>query len=100
MGFNKRYISEQNIRIIANRNNYIDFFNYFRSDVIISLDKFSSEIFDEISKYSIKDKNRIIKIMNKCKMEKVKNNHVIYTVVTVVLVIISVLIIFKDAIFK
>jgi len=102
MGFNKKYISEQNIRSIADNNNYIDFYNYFvKSDAIISIDKFSSDIFNEISKYKIYNKKEIMKIMNKCKTKPImEKKDIIYTIVTVVLVIVAILIIFKDVIFK
>ena len=67
MGFNKRYISEDSIRLIANSDDVERFFNYFKSDTIISCDKFSSKVFNTIRKYSISDKDKIIKILNKCK---------------------------------
>lgn len=63
MGFNKRFISEKSIRSIANRNDYKYFFNYFKSDAIIVSDNFSSDILNEIQKYTINDKNDIIRIM-------------------------------------
>jgi len=64
MGFNKRFMSEKSITSMANSNNYEDFFNYFKSDAIITLDKFSSDVFNKIQKLSIIDKDDIIKIMN------------------------------------
>jgi len=67
MGFNKRYISEDSIRLIANSDDVERFFNYFKSDAIIFSDKFSSNVFNKIKKYSINDKDKIIKILNKCK---------------------------------
>lgn len=66
MGFNKRYISKESIKRIANTN-YEQFFNYFKADAIIATDSFSIEILDEIEKCYITDKDRIIEIMNKCK---------------------------------
>lgn len=68
MGFDKRYISEKSIRLIANSDNFEKFYNYFKSDAIVSGDKFSSNILKQIEKFSIKDKNDIIKIMNECKL--------------------------------
>ena len=66
MGFNKRYLSKNNIKIIANNRNYIDFYNYFmKADVIISEDNFSSGIYDKISRCSINDKNKIINLGGK-----------------------------------
>ena len=66
MGFNKRYISRESIKRIADTN-YEQFFNYFKADAIITTDQFSIEILDEIEKCHITDKDRIIEIMNKCK---------------------------------
>lgn len=66
MGFNKRYISKESIKRIA-ETNYEQFFNYFKSDAIIATDNFSVEILDDIEKCCITDKDRIIEIMNKCK---------------------------------
>ena len=63
MGFNKRYISEDSIRLIANNDDVERFFNYFKSDTIISCDKFSSKVFNTIRKYSISDKDKIINEM-------------------------------------
>ena len=68
MGFNKKYLCEETIRIVAKYDDYVKFFNHFKSpDAIISLDKFSSEIYNEICKLTINDKDKIIKILNKCK---------------------------------
>jgi len=66
MGFNKRIISQNSIKLMTNTD-YKTFFDYFKSDVIISDDTFSSKILKEIRKLSITDKEDIIKIMNKCK---------------------------------
>jgi len=68
MGFNKKYICEDTIRIVAKYDDYMKFFKHFKSpDAIISLDNFSSSIYNEICKLTINDKDEIIKIMNKCK---------------------------------
>ena len=68
MGFNKKYICEDTIKIVAKCDDYVIFFYYFKSsDAIISLDNFSSSIYNEICKLTINDKDEIIKIMNKCK---------------------------------
>ena len=69
MSFNKRYISQNKLEKISNQYDYISFFNFFNSDSLISEDKFSSNIINEISKYKIEDKEEIIKIMKKCKGE-------------------------------
>ena len=68
MGFNKRIISKETIKIIADRDSYIDFYNYFKSDAILSEDNFSLNIIKQIEKCSIEDKDKIIEIMNKCKL--------------------------------
>ena len=67
MSFNKRYITEENIRMIADSNNYERFYNYFKSNAVITLDNFSTDIYDQMSKLTINDKDSIINIMNKCK---------------------------------
>lgn len=70
MGFNKRYISEESIRLIAS-GDFENFYRYFKSpDAIILNDKFSSKIYKQIEKCTILDKDRIIEIMNKCKNDK------------------------------
>ena len=67
MGFNKRYISEESIRLIAASGDFEKFYKYFKSpDAIILNDKFSSKISKQIEKCTIIDKDKIIKIMNKC----------------------------------
>ena len=67
MGFNKRFISKDSLKCYANNNDYISFFKYFKSDVLLFDDNFSLEIAKEISKYTINNKDEIINIMNKCK---------------------------------
>jgi hypothetical protein len=67
MGFNKRIISEETIRLIANDDDFKKFYNYFKSDSIFLSDTFSSDILNKIRKYSIENKDEIIKIMNECK---------------------------------
>lgn len=67
MSFNKRYICEENIRKIAILNDYVYFYKYFISDAIFLCDNFSENIFNKIQKCKISEKNKIIKIMNKCK---------------------------------
>lgn len=68
MGFNKKFLCEETIRIVAKDDDYVIFFNHFKSpEAIVSLDKFSSNIYNEICKLSINDKDEIIKILNKCK---------------------------------
>lgn len=67
MGFDKKYISEESIRLIASYNDVEKFYNYFRSDAIITMDKFSSRILNRIIKCSINDKNKISNILKKCK---------------------------------
>lgn len=68
MGFDKRIISKKTIKIIAEQNSYIDFYNYFKADAILSEDKFSLNILKQIEKCSLTDKDKIIEIMNKCKL--------------------------------
>ena len=69
MSFNKRILSEKSIRIRANENDYESFYKYFHnSDALIIEDKFSSDVFDKIRICKITDKDRIIEIMNKCKL--------------------------------
>lgn len=67
MGFNKRFISKDSLKIYANDNDYVSFFRYFKSDVLIFDDNFSLEIAKDISKRNINEKEEIINIMNKCK---------------------------------
>lgn len=67
MGFNKRFISKNSLKIYANDNDYVSFFRYFKSDVLIFDDIFSLEIAKDISKCNINEKEEIINIMNKCK---------------------------------
>ena len=67
MGFNKRFISKDSIQIAANRNDYVYFYNYFKSDAILSEDTFSMNILKKIQKCTIDDKYEIISIMNECK---------------------------------
>ena len=51
MGFNKRYISEDSIRLIATSGDFENFYRYFKSpDAIILTDKFSSRIYKQIEK--------------------------------------------------
>lgn len=67
MGFNKKIISEKNIKSIANKNDFELFFNYMKSGEML-IDKYSSNVLNEIQKFSIQDKNDIINIMNTCKL--------------------------------
>ena len=67
MGFNKRYISKESLKNSANNNDYISFFNYFKSDVVLFDDTFSFNIMKDLKKYNINDKEEILKIMNNCK---------------------------------
>ena len=67
MGFNKKYISKDTIQIAANRNDYKYFYNYFKSDAILSDDEFSVNTLKKIKKCTIDDKDEIINIMNECK---------------------------------
>lgn len=65
MGFNKRYISEDSLRLIVLSGDFEKFYNYFRSpDAIILNDKFSSKIYKQIEKCTLSDKEKIIEIMN------------------------------------
>ena len=66
MGLDKKYISRETIHKMSHKN-YIEFFNYFDSQIIIILDSFSSDIFKQINKCKIDDKKKILKIMKKCK---------------------------------
>jgi len=67
MGFNKRYISEDSIRLIATSGDFENFYRYFKSpDAVILTDKFSSRIYKQIEKCTIIDKDKIIEIMNNC----------------------------------
>jgi len=68
MGFNKRVISEKSIINIANQDDYKEFFNYFKSDANLLEDKFSTRVLRQIEKCTIDDKDKIIKIMNNCKL--------------------------------
>jgi len=68
MGFNKRFISQNSIRLIAVSDDFEKFYNYFKSsDTIILNDKFSSKIYKQILLCTLLDKENIINIMNKCK---------------------------------
>jgi hypothetical protein len=68
MGFNKKYISKETIKRVANHNDYKLFFEYFiKSDAIISDDDFSMKVLNRIKKCTINDKDEIINIMNECK---------------------------------
>ena len=67
MGFNKRYISEESIKNIIQENNFELFFNYFNSESIICKDGYSSKIFNEIKQLNIKDKDKIVELINKLK---------------------------------
>jgi len=67
MGFNKRFISKDSLRNIANLDDYLSFFNYFKSDVVLFEDTFSLNIMKDLKKYNITDKYEILNIMNKCK---------------------------------
>jgi len=66
MGFTKKYISEKNVKY-ATDDDFKKFFNYFKSGDMF--DKFSIEIRIELDKYTINDKDEIIKIMNKYKIK-------------------------------
>ena len=67
MGFNKRYISEDSIRLITASGDFEKFYRYFKSpDAVILTDKFSSRISKQIEKCTIIDKDKIIEIMNNC----------------------------------
>lgn len=48
MGFNKRYLSEESIRLRAKRNNIEDFITYFKADGFIMEDEFSQKIYKEM----------------------------------------------------
>ncbi len=73
MGFNKRYISEDSIRLIAASGDFEKFYKYFKSpDVIILNDNFSSKISKQIEKCAIINKDKIIEIMNECNEQKTK----------------------------
>jgi len=65
MGFNKRIISKDSLKKYANTD-YIQFFNYFKTDVILFDDIFSLNIMKELKNYKIEDKDEILKIMIKC----------------------------------
>ena len=67
MGFNKRYISKDSLKNIANGGDYLSFFKYFKSDVVLFDDTFSFNIMKDLKKFNINDKDEIIIIMNKCK---------------------------------
>jgi len=67
MGFNKRYISKDSLKNIANSGDYLSFFKYFKSDVVLFDDTFSFNIMKDLKKYNITDKDEITTIMNKCK---------------------------------
>jgi hypothetical protein len=67
MGFNKKIISEESIKKIANRNDYEFFFKYFNSNAILCEDMFSLNIFNRIKMCSIDNTDEIISIMNDCK---------------------------------
>ena len=67
MGFNKRYISKDSLKNIANSGDYLSFFKYFKSDVVLFEDSFSLNIMNDLKKYTINDKDEILTIMNKCK---------------------------------
>lgn len=64
MGFNKKYISEKNVKSFTD-DDFKNFFNYIKSGEM--LDKFSTNIRIELDKYTINDKDEIIKIMSKYK---------------------------------
>jgi hypothetical protein len=68
MGFDKRIISKNTLKIISNLNDYEQFYKYFLSDAILTEDKFSLNILKEIEKCTIEDKDKIVEIMNKCKL--------------------------------
>ena len=54
MGFNKRYISEDSIRLITASGDFEKFYRYFKSpDAVILTDKFSSRIYKQIEKCTI-----------------------------------------------
>lgn len=67
MGLNKKYISTESIKSIASVNDIEYFFNYFKGEIIITTDNFSSKILNEIREYSMYDKKDILRIMMKCK---------------------------------
>jgi hypothetical protein len=48
MGFNKRYLSEESIRLRAKRTNVEDFITYFKADGFITEDEFSHKIYNEM----------------------------------------------------
>jgi len=64
MGFDKKYISEKDIKSIAN-SDYKKFFKFFKSGGLF--DKFSTDIIVELEDCKIDDKDKIIKIMIKYK---------------------------------
>ena len=66
MGFDKKYRSERSIRAIALNNDFELFFNYIKSGQLF-MDKFSTDILNQIQNYSIENKNDIVNLMNKCK---------------------------------
>lgn len=66
MGFNKKIISERNIKSIANKNDFELFFNFIKSGQMF-IDEYSFDVLDQIKNFSIQDKDGIINIMNKCK---------------------------------
>jgi len=67
MGFNKRFISKDSLKNISNSGDYLNFFKYFKSDVVLFEDSFSLNIMNDLKKYTINDKDEILTIMNKCK---------------------------------
>lgn len=67
MGFNKRFFSEDSIRLKAKHNNYRDFFYYFKVDGAICQDKFSQNILERINKLKITNEEEINKIIKECK---------------------------------
>ena len=66
MGFNKKIISERNIKSIANKNDFELFFNFIKSGQMF-IDEYSFDVLDQIKNFSIQDKDGIINIMSKCK---------------------------------
>jgi len=67
MGFNKRILSEESIREVANNDNFYNFKMYFKADAFIVRDDFSANILSKIQKISIKDNDKILELMNECK---------------------------------
>jgi hypothetical protein len=79
MGFNKRYFSKETIRRRADScTEHYEFYMYFRVDAAICRDEYSEKILKEIRKYKITDKEKILKILNKCKTKNKQNKVILF----------------------